>query len=85
MHKTLHPRDDLDRAYASRKEEGRGLAIILDSADGSIQQLEDYLKTCRNTNYCYQKQYWQHKHQKNNNQKTKMGRKITERTFQTTN
>ena len=31
MHKALHPRDDIDRLYVSRKEGGRG------------QRLEDYI------------------------------------------
>ena len=44
MHKALHPRDDVDRLYVSRKEGGRGLASIEDSVDPSIQQLEDYIK-----------------------------------------
>ena len=43
MHKALHPRDDVDRLYVSRKEEGRGLASIEDSVDASIQRLEDYI------------------------------------------
>ena len=43
MHKALHPRDDVDRLYVSRKEGGRGLASIEDSADASIQRLEDYI------------------------------------------
>ena len=42
MHKALHPRDDVDRLYVSRKEGGRGLASIQDSVDASIQRLEDY-------------------------------------------
>ena len=42
MHKALHPRDDVDRLYVSRKEGGRGLASIKDSVDSSIQRLEDY-------------------------------------------
>ena len=42
MHKVLHPRDDVDRLYVSRKEGGRGLAIIEDSVDASIQRCEDY-------------------------------------------
>ena len=42
MHKALHPRDDVDRLYVSRKEGGRGLASIEDSVDASIQRLEDY-------------------------------------------
>ena len=44
MHKVLHPRDDVDRLYVSRKEGGRGLAIIEDSVDASIQRLKDYLE-----------------------------------------
>ena len=44
MHKALHPRDDVDRLYVSRKEGGRGLASIEDSVDTSIQQLEDYIE-----------------------------------------
>ena len=44
MHKALHPRDDVDRKYVSRKEGGRGLASIEDSVDASIQRLEDYIQ-----------------------------------------
>ena len=44
MHKSLHPRDVVDRLYVSRKEEGRGLASIENSVDASIQQLEDYIQ-----------------------------------------
>ena len=39
MHKALHPRDDVDRLYVSRKEGGRGLASIED-----IQRLKDYIQ-----------------------------------------
>ena len=42
MHKALHPRDDVDRLYVSRKQGGRGLASIEDTVDASIQRLEDY-------------------------------------------
>ena len=42
MHKALHPRDDVDRLYVSRKEGRRGLARFEDSVDESIQRLEDY-------------------------------------------
>ena len=42
MHKVLHPRDDVDRLYVSRKERGRGLASIEDNVDASIQWLKDY-------------------------------------------
>ena len=44
MHKALHPRDDVDRQYVSRKEGGRGLASIENSVDASIQRLEDYIE-----------------------------------------
>ena len=44
MHKALHPRNDIDRLYVSRKERGRGLASTEDSADASIQRLEDYIE-----------------------------------------
>ena len=42
MHKALHPRDNVDRLYVSRKEGGRGLASIEDSVDASI--LKDYIQ-----------------------------------------
>ena len=41
MHKTLHPRDDVDRLYVLRNEGGRGRARNEDSVDSSIQRLED--------------------------------------------
>ena len=44
MHKALHPRDDVDRLYVSRKEGGRGLASIENTVDASIQRLEDYIE-----------------------------------------
>ena len=44
MHKALHPRDDVDRLYVTRKEGGRGLVSIEDSVDASIQRLEDYIE-----------------------------------------
>ena len=44
MHKALHPRDDVDSLYVSRKEGGRGLANIEDSVDASIPRLEDYIQ-----------------------------------------
>ena len=37
MHKTLYPRNDIDRLYVSRKENGKGFASIQDSVDASIQ------------------------------------------------
>ena len=44
MHKALHPRDDVDRLYVSRKGGGRGFANIEDKVDASIQRLEDYIE-----------------------------------------
>ena len=44
MHKALHPRDDVDRVYVSRKEGGRGLASIEDSVDTSMHRLENYIQ-----------------------------------------
>ena len=40
----IHPRDDVDRLYVSRKEGGRRLTSIEDSVDTSIQRLEDYIE-----------------------------------------
>ena len=44
MHKALHPRDDVDRLYESRKEGAGGFASTKDSVDASIQRLEDYIE-----------------------------------------
>ena len=44
MHKALHPRDDVDRLYVSRKVGGRGLASIEGTVDASIQRLENYIE-----------------------------------------
>ena len=41
MHQALHPRNDVDRLYLSRKERKRGLASIEDSGNASIQRLEN--------------------------------------------
>ena len=41
MHKALHPRDDVDNLYVSRKEGGRGLASIEANVDALIQ---DYIE-----------------------------------------
>ena len=46
MHKALHPWDDVDRLYVSRKEGGRGLTSTEDTVDASIQ-LEDYIEKNR--------------------------------------
>ena len=44
MHKSLHPRDDINKLYVSRNEGGRRLASIKDSIDPSIQGLRVNLK-----------------------------------------
>ena len=44
MLKALHPRNDVDRQYVSRKVGGRGLASVEDSVDASIQRLKDYIQ-----------------------------------------
>ena len=44
MHKAIHPSNDKDRQYVSRKDGGRQLASIEDSVDASIQGHEDYIK-----------------------------------------
>ena len=67
MHKALHPRDDVDRLYVSRKEGRRGLTSIKDSVDASIQRLEDYIeKHETRTDYSHQKWYGQHERRQNN-------------------
>ena len=44
MHKALHPRDDVDCLYVSRKERRRGLASIENGIDASILRHEDYME-----------------------------------------
>ena len=44
MYKALHPRDDVDRLYVSRKEGGRGHLSIEDSVDASILWFEDHIE-----------------------------------------
>ena len=58
-HKALHPRDDVDRLYVSRKEGGRGLTSIEDSVDTSIHRLENYKQNH------YSHQTWEHDEQQN--------------------
>ena len=43
MRKSLHPKDDIERLYVSRKEVGRGLAGIKDSVNASRQRLKDFV------------------------------------------
>ena len=80
MHKALHLRDDIEKLYVSRKENGRGRASIKDSDDASIQPLEDYKEKGGERLITATR---------NNSDKTrtkrtitrKMGKKITLRTF----
>ena len=44
LHKGLHPRDDIDRLYVSRKEGEMGLNRIDDLADAIIERLKEYTK-----------------------------------------
>ena len=44
LRKALHPRDDVNRLYVSRKEGGRELTCIEDSVDASTQRLEDCIQ-----------------------------------------
>ena len=44
MHKALHPRDNVDILYMSRKDRGRGLVSIEGGVEASIQRLEDYIE-----------------------------------------
>ena len=48
MHKGLHPSDDKDRLYVSRKEGERGLTNVKDCVDTSIN---DSLKKKKKTNH----------------------------------
>ena len=44
MQMALHPRDDIDGLYVSRKEGRKELISIKDYVDASIQKLGDYIK-----------------------------------------
>ena len=44
LHKALHPRDNVDRLYVSRREGRRRLTSIENSVDTSIQRLENYIE-----------------------------------------
>ena len=54
MHKTLHPRDDIDILYVSRNEGGRGLASIEDCVYASTKR--SHKKEQRKINYSDKKQ-----------------------------
>ena len=44
MHKSLHPRDNIDRIYVWKKKEERGLTRIEDNVDTSKKWLADYIE-----------------------------------------
>ena len=44
MHKALHPGDDVDGLYVSRKEVESRFTNNEDSVDASIQRLENYIE-----------------------------------------
>ena len=44
IYKALHPRDDVDRLYVSRKEGGRGLTSFEKRVDASIKRIKDNIK-----------------------------------------
>ena len=43
MHKALHPRDDINKRYVSRKDGGRERDQVEDCADASTQGLKEYV------------------------------------------
>ena len=47
MYQALHPRNDIDKLYESRKKRGRGPISIEDIIDASVWWLEDYAKKSR--------------------------------------
>ena len=65
MHKSLHPRDDKERLYMSRKE--GGVTRIENTVDTSIRRLEVNIKKQKMSNYSDHKQHKQHKGQQNDN------------------
>ncbi len=44
MHKALHPSDNADKLYVSRKEGGKGFTSIEYIVDASIRRLKDNIK-----------------------------------------
>ena len=44
MQNVLHPRDNLNQQYLSKKEGGRELAIFQGISYPLIQRIEDYIK-----------------------------------------
>ena len=44
MHKTFHPKDDVDRLYVGRKDGGRGLISIKECVENSVLGLREYVE-----------------------------------------
>ena len=79
IHKALHPRDDVDRLFISRKREEEHLPALKTAL---THRYNDSRKARRRTDNSHQKRYWHHDRQQNNNNwETKMGRKTTLRRF----
>ena len=68
MYKALHPRDDVNRLYVSRKEKGREFASIENRVDASIQRLEDCIEKHEGWLITATRiDSWQHEDQQNDN------------------
>ena len=64
---TLHPINDIDKLYVSRKEERRGLISIEKSVTTLIRRLEDSMKKeQRRANYSDQKPHKEYQDPQNN-------------------
>ena len=72
MHKASYPRNDIDKLYISKKEEGNSPTLKIASMH-RYKDSEPTLKIQRNTDYSDQKQHKQHKDQQNNKNQKKMG------------
>ena len=75
VQKDLHPRDDVDRLYITKREEGR-LTSTEDCVDAAIQVLKKYTKKNKNKNSKKQSKTKQNKtknlsHRKKINKQTK--------------
>ena len=53
LYKVLHPRGDIDY-MTKKKKRGRGVASIGDCVDASIQELEEFIKNRKVTNFSSQ-------------------------------
>ena len=76
MHKTLHRRDDSDRLYVSRKEEGRELADNYHSVNAATPRLKDNIKNVEEDRLRWPETILQHKYQQNKMTRKKREEKI---------